>query len=194
MTKNIIENEFSPAPGGSAGSLNYQTPLGTHSSPSNYQDPSKFNSSDYNKYYDKDKSGQPDTGVTADSGDSFDKDVEKLFKGKEKPTIDDIKAGIDAELSNMIHKDKQLAKERVISNMKKYGPKYYTKLDFLNIDDKKMNVNHEIQERVNVLNQMIAEKELRRSNLKLNDAIQDILKEKREKVISKSNELLKKFN
>lgn len=180
---NLKENAFDAAPGGTSGIVNYQSPVGTHSSPSNYQDPVK----DYNKYYDSNVTGQPDTQVT-DSG-SFDNDVEKLFVGKEKPTIDDVLAGMQYELQNMIKKDKRVAKERVIDNMKKFGPKYYTKLHMLNIDDADMTTG--MKETVNVLNKMVAEKQEKRKDLKLNDAIQDILKEKREQKFAKSDLLIK---
>jgi hypothetical protein len=89
----------------------------------------------------------------------------------------------------MLRKDKRVAKERVVDNMKKFGPKYYTKLHMLNIDDKDM--TPEMKERVNVLNKMVAEKQERRSELKLNDAIQDILREKREQKFAKSDCLIK---
>jgi hypothetical protein len=189
MDKNINENSFDGASIGSAGALNYQTPVGTHSSPSNYQDPSKFSSSDYNKYFNKDITGQPDTQKSDNSG-SFSKDVEQLFKQKEKPTIDDIMAGMQYELQRMIKKDKRVAKERVIDNMKKHGAKYYTQLDMLNIDDKEM--EPEIQERINIINQMISEKQEKRKDFKLNDEIQNILREKQEQKFCKTDYLLKK--
>ena len=181
---NLKENAFDAATGGTAGIINYQAPVGTHSSPSNYTTPP----SDFNKYYDPNITGQPDTRITGDSG-SFDKDVEQLFADKEKPTIDDVMAGMQYELQNMIRKDKRVAKERVIDNMKKHGPKYYTKLHMLNIDD--TDVTPEMQERVSVLNKMVAEKQEKRKDLKLNDAIQDILREKREKKFAKSGCLIK---
>jgi hypothetical protein len=181
---NLKENAFDAAPGGTSGIINYQAPVGTHSSPSNYQD----SSNNFNKYYDPNATGQPDTQITGDSG-SFDGDVENLFVGKEKPTIDDVMAGLQYELQNMIKKDKRVAKERVIDNMKKHGPKYYTKLHMLNIDDTDM--TPEMQERVNVLNKMVAEKQEKRKDLQLNDAIQDILREKREKKFAKSDCLIK---
>lgn len=191
MNKSIKENSFDPAPGGAAGALNYQAPIGTHSSPSNYQDFSKFSSSDYNKYYDKNQTGQPDTRKTDESG-SFAKDVDQIFKSKEKPTIDDVMCGIQYELQNMLRKDKRIAKERVIDNMKKFGPKYYTKLDMLNINDKEM--KPEMQERINILNKMVAEKEAKRQDLKLNDAIQDILREKRDQKFAKADCLINLSN
>lgn len=184
MSNKIKENAFDAAPGGTSGIINYQAPVGTHSSPSNYTTPP----SDFNKYYDPNVTGQPDTQMTGDSG-SFDKDVEQLFKDKDKPTIDDVMAGMQYELQNMIKKDKRIAKERVIDNLKKFGSKYYTKLHMLNIDDTDM--TPKMKETVNVLNKMVAEKQEKRKELKLNDAIQDILREKREQKFAKSDCLIK---
>ncbi len=193
MSKNkevLKEDAFDPAPGGTAGSVNFQPGYGIVP-PFSYQDPTKFDYSNYNKYFDVDTANQRDFKKTDTSG-SFDKDVEQLYKGKEKPTPDDILCGIQYELQKMVKKDKRLAKELVIQNMKKYGPKYYTKLDMMNIDDKKMDVTPVMQERIKLLNQMIAEKKEKRAPLKLNSAILDILNEKRERQLAKSNELLKK--
>lgn len=201
MKKILKCNSFDAAPGGAAGSINIQPSLGTHASPSNYQDPSKFTSSDYNKYYDKDRTSQPDTRVTDTSG-SFNPDVDKLFKGKVKPTVDSVLCGIQYELSVMIHKDKRIAKERVIDNMKKYGPNYYSGLHMLditdsdltkNIDESMNNKSPVMQKRINILNQMVAEKQAKRDDLKLNDEIQNILKDKRDQKFARADELLKRF-
>jgi hypothetical protein len=59
----------------------------------------------------------------------------------------------------------------------------------LNIDDTDM--TPEMKERVNVLNRMVAEKQKKRKDLQLNDAIQDILREKREQKFAKSDCLIK---
>ena len=190
--KQLIKcNSFDAAPGGMAGSVSTQPGWGTFASPVVSQNPNSFDSSNYNKYYNKDTTGQPDTQVMDNSG-SFDKEVEKIFQKKEKPTPDDILCGIQYELQNMVKKDKRIAKERVIANIKKHGAKYYTKLGMLNIDDKDMDVNPIMQERMNILKQMMEEKKERRNPLKLNDAIQDILKEKRNKQTTKSNTLIQK--
>lgn len=180
MSENLRENAFDPAPGGSAGSINMQPGSSFATQNSAFQNPSKFDSSHYNQYFDSNVTGQPDTREVDKSG-SFDKDVEQLFKGKQKPTPDDVLCGIQYELQNMVKKDKRVAKELVIQNMKKHGPKYYTKLGMLNINDKNMDVNPVMQERLNILNQMVAEKEAKRpQEMKLNDAIQAILQEKRD--------------
>lgn len=189
MSENLKENTFDPAPGGMAGSVNFQGGSSFATQNSAFNDPSKFDSSGYNKFYDPNVTGQPDTRKTGDSG-SFDRDVEQLFRGKQKPTPDDVLCGIQYELQNMVKKDKRIAKERVIDNMKKYGPKYYSKLGMLNIDDKKMDTSM-MQERVNLLNKMVAEKAVRREGMKLNDAISDILNEKRAMKSAKTDWLIK---
>jgi len=189
VNKNIKENAFDAAPGGMAGSINMQGGSSFATQNSAFQDPSKFESPGYNKFYDPNVTGQPDTHKTEDSG-SFDGDVDQLFKGKEKPTPDDVLCGIQYELQNMVKKDKRIAKEKVIHNMKKFGPKYYSKLGMLNIDDKKIDASM-MQERVNLLNKMIAEKSARREEIKLNDAITDILNEKRTMKTIKTDWLIK---
>ena len=193
--KLITCNSFEAGGGGNAGTLNYQAPLNTHSSPDVSQNPAKFVSGDLNKYYDPYRSGQPDTETT-DTDGTFDKDVEKLFQGKEKPTVDDILTALDMELSKMIHKDKNFAKRTVIDNMLKHGAKYYTKLDNLNINDKEMNMDPSIQEQeksnlINLLDKMVEDKKARR--IEPNTAIQDILKEKENNKINRLNNLVKKI-
>lgn len=191
MNHKLKENSFDGSPAGVGGIQNVQPGLGTFSSPDVSQNPSSFGTTDYNKYFNNDLDGVQDAEDLQKSG-SLGGEVDQLFKNKEKPTPDDILAGIDYELMHMVRKDKHLAKERVIANLRKHGPKYYTSLNMLNIDDKNMDVSPVMKERINVLNTMIAEKESRRTDLKLNDAIQDILKEKREMKFVKSDFLIKK--
>jgi hypothetical protein len=193
MSNNIKENSFDPAPGGMGGSMGGNL-LGTPTFPGSTRSPSSYNTDHYNKHYDTDRTGQPDTQMVDDPKGSFDKALDKLFKGKEKPTIDDITCGIQHELQRMIHKDKRVAKRLVIGNMLKFGAKYYTGLHNMNIDDKDMDTNPVMQERLNVLNQMVADKQSKRQDLKLNDAIQDILKEKRERISAKSDFFLKNMS
>lgn len=186
MNGNLQENSFDAAGGGMAGSLNVQPSLSGHSAP-------MITGYGKNGYFDPNSTGQPDTRITDTSG-SFDRDVEQIFTQKEKPTPDDILCGIEYELQNMVHKDKRIAKERVIDNIKKHGPKYYTKLNMMNIDDKEMQPDTMFQETVNVLNKMISEKNEKRSPLKLNSAIQEILSDKRGMKSAKADELLKRFH
>jgi hypothetical protein len=186
MSENIKENSFDAAPGGSAGSINGQGGASFATQNSAYNDPAKFATGNYNKFYNKDTTGQPDTRVTDPSG-SFNADIDRLFQNKQKPTPDDILCGIQYELQNMVRKDKRVAKELVIQNMKKHGPKYYTGLGMLNINDKNMDTTPVMQERINILNKMVAAKEAKNVDMKLNDAIQAILQEKRDMKSAKSD-------
>lgn len=188
--KTVKENTFDAAPGGMSGALNYQSPIGTHSSPDVSQDPNHFDSSDYNKFYNVNSTGQPDTSIVDTSG-SFDKDVNALFKKQEKPTPDEIITGINYELLRMIKKDKGVAKQIVIQNLKK-DPHYYSKLNMLNITDKDMDMDTTpfMQERINILNRMIKEKNLRKPEP--NQEILNILKEKQERNSKKINDLMQR--
>jgi hypothetical protein len=151
--KSIDENEFAGAPGG-VGASNYQTPLNTHASPLNFQDPDKFNSADRNKSVDnhsntrKDNVGGPKDLL---------KTVDAIYSKKIVPTADEVKAGLDFEISNMIKPDKARAKEMVLKNLLR-DPQYYGKLRQLNIDDEHMQINlkEESDQRItkNILNQM----------------------------------------
>ncbi len=189
---NVKENSFDGAPGGFGGSINVQPSLGTHSSPDVSQNPAKF----ANGYYNPDVTGQPDTRMMDNSG-SFDGEVEKLFAKKDKPTPDDMFAGLDYELSHMVKKDKSIAKQRVIDNMKKHGPKYYSGLNMLNIDEPSLtsnisenNQSAAMKERIRVLDDMVKIKSDRRQ--KMDPSIADILNVKREAKLNKFVELLKK--
>lgn len=71
----------------------------------------------------------------------FDPQVDQLFQGKKNtPSPDDIMSALQYELSNMVKKDKTIAKATVLKNMKG-DPEYYSKLHMLNIDDKDMKVD-----------------------------------------------------
>ena len=197
MDKKLIKcNSFDGSPGGGSGAISYQAPLGTHTAPNSVQDPKHFARDNYNQYYDKNKSGQPDMGNVQDQSGSFDKDVDQMFKRKEGPTPDEITTGIRHELSNMVRKDKRMAKQSVVQNLKK-DPKYYSGLHMMNIDEPSltMNMNENeklnplMQERVNVLNQMVQEKKDKR--METNSAILDILQEKRDQKNERINTLIK---
>jgi hypothetical protein len=193
MSKQIKENSFDAAGGGTAGSINVQPSLGNHASPNHYyNDPINTHGSNKDKYYDPNVTGQPEKTIWNQT--ELNQLIDKMFKGKEKPTIDDVYAGIQYETGKMIHKDIQVAKRIVIDNLIKHGAKFYTKLGMLNIgmDDEESDKSKVMKERVNILNQMIAEKEAKRTDLRLNDAIQDILKEKRDYKSLRSEELFKK--
>ena len=123
--QSIKENEFSGAPGGTAGTVNYQTGYGTHASPEVSQNPANFASSNSNTVKDV-----PDSGSMA-------KDVNAIYAKKDTPTPDEIVSGIKYEMGQQIKKDKLKAKEEVLKNLKR-DPHYYRDLKMLNIDDKSM--------------------------------------------------------
>jgi hypothetical protein len=130
----VKENEFSPAGGGATGTLNYQAPYGTHSSPEVSQNPAQFDSSNRNK-------AVGNTGNTRKNGpdrDSMKADINALYAGKkETPTPDEIITGIKFEMSQQIKQDKAMAKEAVLKNLKK-DPKFYSGLKMMNITDDDM--------------------------------------------------------
>jgi hypothetical protein len=130
----IKENSFEGAMGGYNGALNYQTALNTP----NYRDqyPSKFQSSNQNKAINQMGNTAKDTPDPMQMG----KDIDKIYKQKKVPTADQVKAGLDYELHNMIKPDRQKAKELVLKNLRQDAD-YYGKLHFMNIDDKHMKVD-----------------------------------------------------
>lgn len=145
--KSIKENEFSPAPGGMNGTVNYQTPLNTHSSPDVEQEPEKFNTADNNKAMGQTSNTAKDFANPEDMA----KSIDQIYSKKTVPTSDQVKSGFDYELHNMIKPDKQKAKEIVLTNLRK-DPNYYKDLHFLNIDDKHMDVPiNEVLKKVNPL-------------------------------------------
>jgi hypothetical protein len=134
--RHINENEFSPAPGGGQGAINYQTPLNTHVSPNVIQEPDKFNTADNNKAM----GNTSNTAKDFANPEDMDKAINQIYSKKQIPTADEVKAGLDFELHNMIKPDKHKAKELVLQNLRK-DPKFYGKLHSMNIDDKHMQVD-----------------------------------------------------
>jgi len=67
----------------------------------------------------------------------LDKQVDKIFTKKITPTPDSILTALQYELSNMTKKDKLIAKQLVLKNMRK-DPLFYDRLQHLNISDKDM--------------------------------------------------------
>jgi hypothetical protein len=90
----------------------------------------------------------------------FDPQVDQLFQGKKQtPSPDEIMSALQYELSQMVKKDKAIAKQTVLKNMKE-DPHYYSRLHMLNIDDKKMKVDETTFSKTKaVLDEMIAEKQ-----------------------------------
>jgi len=128
----IQENEFSPAPGG-LGSVVSQPGIGTFASPEVSQNSANFAHSDNNKSvgsHSNTRKENPDSGSMAN-------DFQAIFCKKDTPSPDEIVAGINYELGQQIKKDKQVAKQAVLTNLKK-DPHFYSKLKMLNIDDESM--------------------------------------------------------
>ncbi len=107
---------------------------------------------------DKQKSDKP-----IDPQKELDPHIDQIFKKKDTPTPDEVMSAIQYELGNMVKKDKFIAKQMVLKNMKN-DPHYYSRLDMLNIDDKKMKVTENVKETTfsktkAVLDEMIADKQ-----------------------------------
>ena len=93
-----------------------------------------------------------------DPNKQYDSQVDQLFKGKKQtPSPDEIMSALQYELSKMVKKDKAIAKQQVLKNLKT-NPHYYSRLDMLNIDDKDMKVdeNSTFEKTKAVLDEMIA--------------------------------------
>lgn len=131
--KIIKENEFSGAPGGTAGTSNYQTGYGTFASPDVSQNPGHFEHSDNNKAVNQNSN----TAKATPKGGSQTKDINAIYSKKNTPSVDEIVTGIKYELGQQIKKNKQEAKQCVLDNLKK-DPQFYSNLKMLNIDDKSM--------------------------------------------------------
>ena len=96
-----------------------------------------------------------------DPDKQFDPQVDQLFKGKKQtPSPDEIMSALQYELGNMVKKDKAIAKQIVLKNLKE-DPHYYSRLNMLNIDDDKMKVDEEttFSKTKAVLDEMIAKKQ-----------------------------------
>lgn len=174
--RQIKENEFSPAPGG-IGSINYQTPLNTHTSPDVTQEPDKFNTvNDTNKAI----GSHSNTAKDFSTPEDLKKAVDAIYSKKKVPTSDQVKAGLNYELHNMVKPDKHKAKEVVLGNLKK-DPEYYGKLHHLNIDDEHMDVPvNEVLKKVNkaetkkIFDNLTIKKD---TKFVVNQGISDIMKE-----------------
>ena len=69
-----------------------------------------------------------------------DKDIDQIFQKKITPTPDELLSALQYEMNQMVKKDKYIAKSIVVKNLKD-DPKYYSRLNMLNIDDDKMKVD-----------------------------------------------------
>lgn len=133
--KQIKENEFFGAPGGTTGTINYQTGYGTPAGPNQTQDPDHFESS--KKHVGNQGNTRKDNLAKSANQQS---DINAIYAKKDTPTPDEVVTGIKYELGQQIKKDKAKAKQTVLDNLKK-DPHYYGKLKMLNIDDESMTQN-----------------------------------------------------
>lgn len=89
--------------------------------------------------------------------------VDQIFQKNQTPSPDEVMSALQYELGNMVKKDKFIAKQTVLANMKT-DPHYYSRLDMLNIDDKKMKVTEKMNmdkfsKTKAVLDEMVAAKQ-----------------------------------
>jgi hypothetical protein len=132
MSDKIKENNFEPGVGGATGTANYQAPYGTHASPEVSQNPAHFDSSNRNKTV----GSNSNTRKNGPGGD-LDQNLNAIYAKKDTPTPDEVVAGIKHEMGQQIKKDKAMAKQAVLANLKK-DPKFYSGLKMLNITDDDM--------------------------------------------------------
>ena len=104
-------------------------------------------------------SAQQAGNTPLDPDKQYDPQVDQLFQKKQTPSTDEIMSGLQFELSNMVCKDKAIAKQTVLQNLKK-NPFFYSRLNMLNIDDDKMKVDESstFSKTKNVLDEMIENK------------------------------------
>jgi hypothetical protein len=123
-------------PYGQGGAVTGASSFDTFSSPDVSQDPNKFGTlTDKSKITATDKQSMqkiaPFGPYTGQDPKSFDADVAQI---KYKVTPDEVLTGIDYEMKKMVLKDKHVAKQNVVSNLKK-DPQYYSKLRMIIIED-----------------------------------------------------------
>jgi hypothetical protein len=93
-----------------------------------------------------------------DPDKEFDPQVDQLFNKQQTPSPDEIMSALQYELSQMVKKDKTIAKQIVLKNMRG-DPHYYSNLDMLNIDDDKMKVDEAVvKEQTKLVDQSTFEK------------------------------------
>jgi len=125
------ENAFDMGIAGTTGAMDYSTGFGTPASPDVSQNPDEFVKS-------KSLGNHSNTATAAQAHPTdINAAIDQIYSKEVTPSPDEVKAGLDYELHNMIKKDKGKAKELVIANLRK-DPHYYGKLNMLNIDDKEM--------------------------------------------------------
>lgn len=130
INKNISENEFSPAPGGSAGTSNYQTGYGTHSSPNVSQDSKHFATGDAIGTH-------SNTAKDPSNPSDIKKWLDIIYSRPNPPTADEILSAIKRVMGGQIKKNSMAAKVEVLKAMSE-NPNAYRALQDMNIDDKTM--------------------------------------------------------
>lgn len=123
-------------PYGQGGAVTGASSLDTFASPDVTQNPNQFATlTDKSKIAATDKQSMqviaPFGPYTGQNPEDYVKDVEQI---KYKVTPDEVIAGIDYEMKKLVLKDKQVAKQNVVTNLKK-DPQYYSKLHMLDIED-----------------------------------------------------------
>lgn len=137
MRKKLKENSFEGGVSGFGGTVNTQPGYGTFASPDASQTPNNFNSSLGN---------HSNTAKDGANPEYLKKDLNSIYTKTDVPSPDEIVTGIKYEMGQQLKKNKQLAKEIVVKNLKQ-NPHFYSELGMLNIDDKTMmnNINEEKQ-------------------------------------------------
>lgn len=174
----IKENDYDVAKAGTTGGVNYAVGWGTHVSPEVSQNSNAFVNS---------KSIGPHSNTAANApSHSKDRDAEinQIYSKQVTPSPDEVITGLKYELQNMIKKDKGLAKQLVLNNLKK-DPHFYGKLGMLGINDKDM-MKESMQPissdkksaTIQILNQML---EAKGKKPETPQSIKDALKDTRER-------------
>lgn len=123
-------------PYGQGGAVSGASNIDTFNSPDVSQNPNQFGTlTDTSKITATDKQSMqviaPFGPYTGQNPEDYAKSVQQV---KYKVTPDEILTGIDYEMKKMVLKDKQVAKQNVVTNLKK-DPQYYSKLHMLDIED-----------------------------------------------------------
>ncbi len=130
MNKKIDENEFSPAVGGSNGTISYGQEYGTPN-PTVSRNANHFASSDNNKAVNQNPNSN---AVEKISKNSLKKDLNIIYSKKDTPKLDDFIAGIKYEERRQKNPNMTNIKQTVLDNLKK-DPHFYSELHMLDIED-----------------------------------------------------------
>jgi len=99
------------------------------------QNPSKFDTLTDKSKLTKKNVEKHITPYSPDSAWDYVKNIEQI---KDKVTPDEVLMGIEYEMKKLVLKDKSVAKQIVVQNLKK-NPKYYSKLPMMSIDPDEKN-------------------------------------------------------